>query len=143
MEVGIYLDFKCDESYTPNKISFRIGGNVSDLREYVCLDLKEPVGWFIVPFKTIQSNGVEKLKINSTFFPHFHKMPQMPQIPKIYLSQRIHQHNEHINLHPVEPTQWEGHSCQTGKSFRPQRTRKQSIGIPRIHKCRIHAVLGS
>jgi anaphase-promoting complex subunit 10 len=60
MEVGIYLDFKCDESYTPNKISFRIGGNISDLREYVCLDLKEPVGWFIVPFKTIQSNGVEK-----------------------------------------------------------------------------------
>lgn len=65
LEVGIYLDFKCDESYTPNKISFRIGGNVSDLREYVCLDLKEPVGWFLVPFKNILSNGVEKLYINT------------------------------------------------------------------------------
>jgi hypothetical protein len=121
MEVGIYLDFKCDESYTPNKISFRIGGNISDLREYVCLDLKEPVGWFIVPFKTIQSNGVEKLNINPILFPHFNKTHKIPQI---YFSQRIHQHNEYLNLHPLEPTQWERHPCQTGESFRSQRTRK-------------------
>ena len=57
LEIAIYLDFKCDESYTPNKISFRIGNNISDLREYVIIDLKEPVGWYIVPFKTIFSNG--------------------------------------------------------------------------------------
>ena len=51
------MDFKCDESYTPNKISFRVGNNLSDLREYVVIDLKEPVGWFLIPFKTILSNG--------------------------------------------------------------------------------------
>lgn len=32
-EVAIYTDFKLDESYTPTKISIRVGNTFRDLRE--------------------------------------------------------------------------------------------------------------
>jgi len=31
-EIAMYLDFKTDESYTPNKISVRAGNNLQDLK---------------------------------------------------------------------------------------------------------------
>lgn len=44
-EVAIYLDFKLDESYTPSRVSIRIGTSFYDLREIAVLDLHEPQGW--------------------------------------------------------------------------------------------------
>ena len=32
-DVAIYTDFKLDESYTPTKISVRVGTNFNDLQE--------------------------------------------------------------------------------------------------------------
>ena len=46
--VAIYSDFKLDESYTPNKISIRVGTSLSDLHEVKVVDLTEPQGWAIV-----------------------------------------------------------------------------------------------
>ncbi|EFJ26697.1 hypothetical protein SELMODRAFT_96868 [Selaginella moellendorffii] len=43
--LAIYVDFKLDESYTPNKISVRTGNSFYDLREIKMVELAEPVGW--------------------------------------------------------------------------------------------------
>ncbi len=32
-EVALYTDYKLDESYTPTKLSIRVGNNFADLRE--------------------------------------------------------------------------------------------------------------
>ncbi|XP_002739417.1 anaphase-promoting complex subunit 10-like [Saccoglossus kowalevskii] len=47
----IYADYKADESYTPNKISVRIGNHFHDLQEIEVLELTEPSGWVIVPLQ--------------------------------------------------------------------------------------------
>ena len=45
----MYLDFKTDESYTPNKISVRAGNNLQDLK--VCNF--EQNGAIVVAFRTL------------------------------------------------------------------------------------------
>ncbi|XP_072027121.1 anaphase-promoting complex subunit 10-like [Amphiura filiformis] len=47
--IGIYADYKSDESYTPNKISIRAGNNFHDLQEIELLELGEPSGWMRIP----------------------------------------------------------------------------------------------
>ncbi|KAL4860168.1 Anaphase-promoting complex subunit 10 [Chlorella vulgaris] len=47
-EVAIYTDFKLDESYTPTKISIRVGNSFSDLREVRLIEMSEPQGWLVV-----------------------------------------------------------------------------------------------
>ncbi|KAI7840503.1 hypothetical protein COHA_005802 [Chlorella ohadii] len=48
-EVALYTDYKLDESYTPARVSIRVGNTFSDLREVRCIDLQEPQGWVVVP----------------------------------------------------------------------------------------------
>ncbi|CAD8082785.1 unnamed protein product [Paramecium sonneborni] len=59
-EVALQLDFKQDESYTPNKLSIRAGTNIQDMKEVLYIELKEPYGWYIFPLKTKLLNGLEK-----------------------------------------------------------------------------------
>ncbi|KAL4423220.1 hypothetical protein ABPG77_000012 [Micractinium sp. CCAP 211/92] len=47
-EVALYTDYKLDESYTPTKLSIRVGNNFADLREVRVVDLHEPQGWVVV-----------------------------------------------------------------------------------------------
>eukprot|EP00808_Paulinella_micropora_P012923 g65691.t1 len=54
-EIAFYLDFKHDESYTPAKISIRAGSVLHDLSEIANFDLKEPVGWVVVPLETVHT----------------------------------------------------------------------------------------
>jgi anaphase-promoting complex subunit 10 len=54
-EVCLYLNYKQDESYTPNKISFRIGTIFHDLYEIKVVELNEPLGW--ISIKLTQPNG--------------------------------------------------------------------------------------
>jgi len=38
--IGVYTDYKSDESYTPNRLSIRIGNDFNDLHELeVCFRL--------------------------------------------------------------------------------------------------------
>lgn len=46
--LAIHTDFKHDESYTPNKISIRVGSAFTDLREVKVVELHEPQGWLLV-----------------------------------------------------------------------------------------------
>ncbi|XP_061921745.1 anaphase-promoting complex subunit 10 isoform X4 [Entelurus aequoreus] len=41
----IYADYKSDESYTPSKISVRVGNNFHNLQEVRQLEMVEPSGW--------------------------------------------------------------------------------------------------
>ncbi|KAG1659675.1 Beta-alanine-activating enzyme [Nymphon striatum] len=50
-DVCIYADYKLDESYTPSRISVRVGTHSNDLQEIEVIDLAEPTGWVIVPLK--------------------------------------------------------------------------------------------
>ncbi|XP_036718827.1 anaphase-promoting complex subunit 10-like [Balaenoptera musculus] len=45
----IYADYKSDESYTPSKISVRVGNNFHNLQEVQQLELVQPSGWIHVP----------------------------------------------------------------------------------------------
>ncbi|EFA75026.1 anaphase promoting complex subunit 10 [Heterostelium album PN500] len=45
----LYTDFKEDESYTPSKISIKIGSTFHDLEEIINTDLEEPNGWINIP----------------------------------------------------------------------------------------------
>jgi len=68
----MYIDFKSDESYTPNKISIKAGTVFQDLKvlllfinfnknqEIHYVELKEPSGWYIFPLRTKLVSGIEK-----------------------------------------------------------------------------------
>mmetsp|Transcript_4027 Transcript_4027/g.5882 ORF Transcript_4027/g.5882 Transcript_4027/m.5882 type:complete len:184 (+) Transcript_4027:469-1020(+) len=56
-EVGFYLDYKLDESYTPKKLSLRAGTTFHDLEEVHLLELEEPNGWVYIPVGEICNHG--------------------------------------------------------------------------------------
>ncbi len=56
----MFLDFKSDESYTPNKISIRAGSQLQDMKEVLVAEMKEPMGWYTFHLKTKYVNGNEK-----------------------------------------------------------------------------------
>ena len=47
--VCFYLDYNLDESYTPKKLSVRVGMTFHDLEEIRVVELNEPVGWISIP----------------------------------------------------------------------------------------------
>jgi len=51
--VALYTDYKLDESYTPTRISVRVGTNFNDLQEIEVVDIAEPTGWTRIPLKDI------------------------------------------------------------------------------------------
>ncbi|XP_061525408.1 anaphase-promoting complex subunit 10 isoform X1 [Phycodurus eques] len=52
----IYADYKSDESYTPSKISVRVGNNFHDLHEVRQLEMVEPSGWIHVSLLNQRTN---------------------------------------------------------------------------------------
>jgi len=56
-EVGFFLDYKLDESYTPQKLSLRAGTTFHDLEEVHELELDEPNGWIYIPVGEIANHG--------------------------------------------------------------------------------------
>ena len=50
-EIAIRLDFKLDESYTPNRLSIRAGTSFHDLREIKIVALQEVTGWVMIPLE--------------------------------------------------------------------------------------------
>ena len=49
--VSIYTDYKSDESYTPSKISVRVGNDFHDLKQIELVELDEPNGWISIELK--------------------------------------------------------------------------------------------
>jgi len=48
-EVALHLSYKNDESYTPQRLSVRVGNGFNDLREVKAVEMEEPEGWVVVP----------------------------------------------------------------------------------------------
>eukprot|EP00050_Salpingoeca_kvevrii_P020472 m.99018 g.99018 ORF g.99018 m.99018 type:complete len:138 (+) comp8878_c0_seq1:242-655(+) len=53
--LSLYIDYKQDESYTPNRLAVRVGTNFHDLKELCTKDLSEPDGW--VDISLLQPDG--------------------------------------------------------------------------------------
>lgn len=45
-DIYIYTDYKLDESYTPSRISIRVGTHFNDLQEIEVIMLSEPSGMY-------------------------------------------------------------------------------------------------
>lgn len=58
--VAVYLDYRLDESYTPNKVAVRAGSSFHDLKELRCVDLEEPSGWVLLSL--VPEGSTEPLK---------------------------------------------------------------------------------
>ena len=56
--VAVYTDYKLDESYTPTRISIRVGTNFNDLQEIEVVELQEPTGWVEIPLKDMNEKLV-------------------------------------------------------------------------------------
>ena len=56
--VAVYTDYKLDESYTPTRVSIRVGTNFNDLQEIEVVDLQEPSGWVVIPLKDMNEKLV-------------------------------------------------------------------------------------
>ncbi|MGH0162357.1 UNVERIFIED_CONTAM: hypothetical protein FKN15_042695 [Acipenser sinensis] len=56
-------DFKSDKSYTPCKISVRVGNNFHNLQEIRKLELVEPSGWIHIPLLDIVNNPIQTFMI--------------------------------------------------------------------------------
>ncbi|CAN9509358.1 anaphase-promoting complex subunit 10 [Lates calcarifer] len=52
----IYADYKSDESYTPSKISVRVGNNFHNLQEVRQLEMVEPSGWIHISLMNQRTN---------------------------------------------------------------------------------------
>lgn len=62
-DILIYTDYKMDESYTPSRISVRIGTHFNDLQEIDVIVLTEPSGWIRVPIKDIRGTPIRVFMI--------------------------------------------------------------------------------
>lgn len=59
-EVGLLLESKTDESYTPQVICVRGGVYLQNLKDIVKVELNNPNGWVLIPLKTRLENGQEQ-----------------------------------------------------------------------------------
>ncbi|KAF5285038.1 hypothetical protein FQR65_LT02350 [Abscondita terminalis] len=57
-DIFIYTEYKLDESYTPSRISIRIGTHFNDLQEIEVIMLTEPAGWVHIPIKDIHDRPI-------------------------------------------------------------------------------------
>lgn len=55
LDIGLFADYKLDESYTPSRVSIRAGNHFHDIHEIELIELNEPGGWSVVPM--LDSNG--------------------------------------------------------------------------------------
>ncbi|KAF0978290.1 hypothetical protein FDP41_002805 [Naegleria fowleri] len=65
-DVLIYLDYKKDESYTPQTISIRCGTSFHDLTHVKTVELEEPVGYICINMSDDEKDNNQTTSINTT-----------------------------------------------------------------------------
>ncbi|CAG8482438.1 7069_t:CDS:2 [Acaulospora colombiana] len=63
VQISLWIDYKNDESYTPNKIVVKAGTNFGDLQDLRTVELEDPYGWV-----DIQLSGDHTLTLKSPAF---------------------------------------------------------------------------
>ena len=102
-EIAIYTDFKLDESYTPSKISIRVGSTFHDLQEVHVEDLNEPSGWVTILRPPADDPAVPPAELRTHFIQvavlanHQNGRDTHIRQMKIYTSRR------HLGLHMCLP----------------------------------------
>eukprot|EP00347_Sterkiella_histriomuscorum_P022182 403331386 len=114
-EISLYLDFKTDESYTPSKISIRVGNSFYELQEVKLIEFEEPIGWFTFQLHEKGTNGqILKPYIKTMFVQiailqnqHSGRDTHIRQI-KIFAPREKQYHNRdmHPNFLTTEMTQF-------------------------------------
>lgn len=61
--IEFYVSHCLDESYTPAKISVRVGNHLQDLRELALLDFNEPEGWIKIPLRDVDNNPIRTFTV--------------------------------------------------------------------------------
>ncbi|XP_063690189.1 anaphase-promoting complex subunit 10-like [Bolinopsis microptera] len=56
--ICFYVDYRQDESYTPSRISVRVGNNMLDLVEVAKVEMVEPSGWINVDLDSGKDDSV-------------------------------------------------------------------------------------
>lgn len=51
--VAFYVDVARDDSYTPQKLSIRLGNSPADVQEVAALECKDPQGWIVVTLPVV------------------------------------------------------------------------------------------
>ncbi|XP_017775981.1 PREDICTED: anaphase-promoting complex subunit 10 isoform X1 [Nicrophorus vespilloides] len=66
-DIYIYTDYKLDESYTPSRISIRVGTHFNDLQEIEVIILSEPSdgvsGWVHIPIKDLSEKPIRMFMV--------------------------------------------------------------------------------
>ena len=62
-ELALYLDFKTDESYTPQKLSIRVANSFHHLQEIKEIQFVEPLGWYVFPLNDRNRPTVKTMHI--------------------------------------------------------------------------------
>ena len=62
-ELALFLDFKTDESYTPQKISIRVANSFHELQEIKVIEFMEPLGWYVFPLNDRNRPTVKTMHI--------------------------------------------------------------------------------
>jgi len=106
-DIGIYADYKADESYTPNRISIRAGNHFNDLTEVEQVELNEPSGWFIIPLKDAHEAPIRTFMIQIAVLSNHQngRDTHMRQI-KVHSPVQDMSVNKHLNFTTVEMSQY-------------------------------------
>ncbi len=59
--VAIACDFRVDESYTPQKITIRVGTRWSDVHTLRTEEVSEPQGWIVIPLAAVRARVLQIL----------------------------------------------------------------------------------
>ena len=62
-EIGMYLDFKTDESYTPQKIAIRVMNSFMHMQDLQVIEFDEPIGWYIFTLNGNQGIKTREIEI--------------------------------------------------------------------------------
>ena len=75
--LAVYLDYKLDESYTPNKVSVSAGTSYDDLRPIKTVEMEEPTGWVNIPLQVPDVRWKYCLAICSCESVHVHEVSRL------------------------------------------------------------------
>ena len=62
-EIALYLDFKTDESYTPQLISIRAANSFHELQEIKQVEFDKPTGWYVFPLTDKDSPFIKTMHL--------------------------------------------------------------------------------
>ncbi|KAF6019320.1 hypothetical protein EB796_022371 [Bugula neritina] len=111
-DVCIYMDFKNDESYTPNKMSIRAGSHFHDLLEVELVELAEPNGWLYIPLRDRHDKMVKTFMLQIVIISN-HQNGKDTHLRQI----RVHTPNTQVELNPNNPVITQNFSSVDMKQF--------------------------